>query len=321
MNTILVTGGAGFIGSNLCERLLKQNYKVINLDCFNDYYDPLIKRCNIEEAASNSNYTLIEGNILDTELLDNMFKSFNIDKVIHLAAIAGVRNSIENPLEYVDVDIKGTVNLLEMCKKYKISKFVFASSSSVYGFNKIPFNEEDHLSVQLSPYAATKYCGEMFCKTYNLLYGIPIVCLRFFTVYGPRQRPDMAIHKFTKLIDEGREILIYGNGESSRDYTYIDDIIDGIVASLNLDCDFEIFNLGSSEPIKILDLIALIERGINKKAKTKFISTQAGDVLYTFADIKKSNIILGYSPKICIRDGIDKFIYWYKSTRLIINGS
>ncbi|MDF2672128.1 MAG: hypothetical protein K0R09_393 [Clostridiales bacterium] len=321
MNTILVTGGAGFIGSNLCEGLLKQNYKVINLDNFNDYYSPLIKRSNIVNALYNANYTLIEGSILDTELLDNIFKSFNIDKVIHLAAIAGVRNSIENPLEYVDVDIKGTVNLLEACKKYKISKFVFASSSSVYGANKNPFNEEDHLNLQLSPYAASKYCGEMFCKTYNLLYGIPIVCLRFFTVYGPRQRPDMAIHKFTKLIDEGKEIYVYGNGESSRDYTYIDDILDGIIASMKLDCDFQIFNLGSSEEIKILDLIGLIEKGLNKKANIHFIDTQPGDALHTFAYIRKSNAFLGYSPKVSISDGIAKFIDWYQSTTLVINGS
>lgn len=321
MNTVLVTGGAGFIGSNLCEELLKQNYRVINLDNFNDYYNPLIKRCNIEDASSNPNYTLMEGNILDTELLDNIFKSFNIDKVIHLAAIAGVRNSIEKPLEYVDVDIKGTVNLLDMCKKYNISKFVFASSSSVYGHNKIPFSEEDHLGLQLSPYAASKYCGEMFCRTYNLLYRIPIACLRFFTVYGPRQRPDMAIYKFTKLIDEGMEIMVYGNGESSRDYTYIDDIVTGIIAAMNLSCDFEIFNLGSSKTIKILDLIGLIENSLNKKAKIKFADTQAGDALYTFADIKKSNEILGYSPKVYIEDGINKFIDWYKNTKLVINCS
>lgn len=321
MNTILVTGGAGFIGSNLCENLLHQNYKVINLDNFNDYYNPLIKRSNITNALSNANYKLIEGSILDTKLLDNIFKSFNIDKVIHLAAIAGVRNSIENPLEYVDVDVKGTVNLLETCKKYKISKFVFASSSSVYGANKAPFNEEDPLKLQLSPYATSKYCGEMFCKTYNFLYEIPIVCLRFFTVYGPRQRPDMAIHKFTKLIDENKEIYVYGNGESSRDYTYIDDIIDGIIASMNLDCDFEIFNLGSSEKIKILDLIGLIEKELNKKANKKFIDAQPGDALHTFAYIGKSNELLGYKPKVGISDGITKFINWYQSTTLVINGS
>jgi UDP-glucuronate 4-epimerase len=202
-----------------------------------------------------------------------------------------------------------------MCKKYKISKFVFASSSSVYGFNKLPFREEDYIDVQVSPYAASKYCGEMFCKTYNALYKIPSICLRFFTVYGPRQRPDMAIHKFTKLIDEGSEILIYGHGESSRDYTYIDDILDGIVAAMNLDCNFEIFNLGSSESIKLFDLINLIEQGLDKKANKRIIDMQAGDVLHTFADIKKSNEILKYSPKMCINDGIDKFINWYKCNK------
>lgn len=321
MNTILVTGGSGFIGSNLCEALLKLNHRVINLDNFNDYYHPLIKRHNIEDALCNPNYTLIEGNILDTELLDNIFKSFKIDRIIHLAAIAGVRNSIQKPLEYVDVDIKGTVNLLEMCRKYKTPKFVFASSSSVYGANKIPFNEEDHVSLQLSPYAASKYCGEMFCKTYNLLYGIPIVCLRFFTVYGRRQRPDMAIHKFARLIDGGKEIQVYGCGESLRDYTYIDDILDGIIAAMNLECDFEIFNLGSSEPVKILDLIGLIEKGLNKRAVIELSDTQAGDTLYTYAEIEKAREMLGYSPRISISEGINRFIDWYKDTKLILNGS
>lgn len=320
MNSILVTGGSGFIGSNLCDRLLKLNYRVINLDCFNDYYSPLFKKRNIADALCNPAYTLIEGNILDTELLDDIFKSFNIDKVIHLAAIPGVRNSIESPLHYVDVDIKGTVNLLEVSRRYNISKFLFASSSSVYGDGKIPFDEEDHLSLQLSPYAASKYCGEVFCKTYNRLYGIPIVCLRFFTVYGPRQRPDMAIHKFTKLIDEGREITVYGNGESSRDYTYIDDIIDGITSSMNLGCDFEIFNLGSSEPVKILDLINLIEGCLNKKAIVKLTGTQAGDALYTFADITKSREMLEYNPRISIGSGIDRFVDWYKSVKPTIKG-
>jgi UDP-glucuronate 4-epimerase len=243
--------------------------------------------------------------------------SFNIDTVVHLAAIAGVRNSIENPLEYVDVDVKGTVMLLQMCKKYKIKKFVFASSSSVYGMNKIPFREDDSLDIQISPYASSKYCGEIFCKTYNKLYGIPIVCLRFFTVYGPRQRPDMAICKFTRLIDEGSEIMIYGKGETSRDYTYINDIIDGITAAANLECKFEIFNLGSSEPIKILDLIDLIEKGLGKKAIRTFSDMQAGDVMHTYADITKSNKLLGYLPKVGIKDGIDRFIEWYDRNKYI----
>lgn len=313
MKAILVTGGAGFIGSSLCEELLRQGHRVINLDNFNSYYEPKVKRYNITKASLDPKYTLVEGDILDTQLLDNLFKSFNIDKVVHLAAIAGVRNSLLNPLSYVDIDIKGTVNLLEMCKKYNVCKFIFASSSSVYGNNNLPFREEDHLSNQVSPYAASKYCGEIFCKTYNTLYGIPIICLRFFTVYGPRQRPDMAICKFTRLMDSGREILVYGNGDSSRDYTYIDDIINGIVSSINLECNFEIFNLGSSDPIKITDLITIIEEKLEKKADIKFLGLQAGDVSHTFADISKPRSVLKYDPKVGIKDGVARFIDWYKS--------
>lgn len=315
MKTILVTGGSGFIGSSLCDRLLQQNFRVINIDNFNDYYSPHIKINNITLASSNPNYTLVKGDILETKLLDNIFKSYNINKVIHLAAIAGVRNSIENPLEYVDVDIKGTVNLLEMCKKYNIKKFTFASSSSVYGLSKIPFREDEPVDIQLSPYASSKYCGEIFCKTYNTLYKIPIVCLRFFTVYGPRQRPDMAICKFTRLIDEDREIQLYGDGKSSRDYTYIDDIVDGIIAAMDLNCNFEIFNLGSSEPIKLLDLIELIEKGLGKKARKNFSEMQAGDVMHTYADLTKSDKSLGYCPKVNIAKGINRFIEWYKCNR------
>jgi UDP-glucuronate 4-epimerase len=317
MNSILVTGGAGFIGSNLCEKLIEQNYQVINIDNFNDYYDPRIKRSNIQKLVLNPDYIHVEGDILNNQLLDDIFKSFNIERVIHLAAIAGVRNSIENPLEYVDTDIKGTVNLLEYCRRYKMRKFIFASSSSVYGSNKLPFREDDHLDLQLSPYAASKYCGELFCKTYNALYGIPIVCLRFFTVYGPRQRPDMVIHKFTRLIDEGREIPVYGEGKSSRDYTYVDDIIEGIIASAKLECNFEVFNLGSSQSIKMMDLIDLIEQKLCKKANKKFLPMQAGDVLHTYADITKSQNILRYRPRTGIEDGINKFIDWYKCSRYI----
>jgi UDP-glucuronate 4-epimerase len=314
MKNILVTGGSGFIGSNLCEKLLQQGQKIINIDNFNDYYDPLVKRNNISKAILNLGYTLIEGDILDTKLLDNIFKSFDIDKVVHLAAIAGVRNSINNPINYVDVDIKGTVNLLEMCRKYNITKFIFASSSSVYGASKLPFKEDDSLTNQVSPYAASKYCGEVFCRTYNILYGMPIICLRFFTVYGPRQRPDMAIYKFTDLIDRDMEITVYGDGSSSMDYTYIDDITDGIVSSLELDCSFEIFNLGSSDPIKITELIKIIEEKLGKKAKIKFSDMQTGDVWHTYADITKSGTVLGYAPKTEISEGIGKFIDWYRNT-------
>lgn len=312
MSTILVTGGAGFIGSHLCEKLLELGYRIINLDNFNDFYDPIIKRKNILTAHSNHRYTLVEGDIRDKKLLENIFNTFDIATVVHIAALAGVRTSIGNPLEYVDVDIKGTVNLLEFSRDYKVKKFIFASTSSVYGLNSIPFKETDSIKSLISPYAAAKLAGESFCSVYNKLYGIPIVCLRFFTVYGPRQRPEMAIHYFTRLIDEGKEIPIWGDGASSRDYTYIDDIINGIVASINLKCSFDIFNLGNSNPIKLNDLIDIIEQKLGKSARRVYLAMQKGDVEHTYADIKKSNTMLGYNPAIPIEEGIEKFIDWYK---------
>lgn len=312
MSVILVTGGAGFIGSHLCEKLLDLGYNVVNLDNFNDFYDPKIKRDNIAKAQSNPNYILVEGDIRDRALLETIFNKYNIETLVHLAALAGVRKSISNPMEYVDVDIKGTVNLLEFSRRYKVKKFIFGSSSSVYGTNSIPFREEDCVNSQISPYAAAKLAGELFCKTYNLLYKIPMICLRFFTVYGPRQRPEMAIHNFTRLISEGREISIYGDGKSSRDYTYIDDIIDGIVAAVNLECNFEIFNLGNSNSIGLNELVNTIEKKIGKLAYKKYLTMQKGDVEHTYADNSKAGRLLGYKPKVGIEDGIDKFIKWYK---------
>ncbi len=312
MSTVLVTGGAGFIGSHLCERLLELGYRIINLDNFNDFYDPIIKRKNILTALSNHRYTLIEGDIRDKKLLEKIFNTFDIETIVHIAALAGVRTSIGNPLEYVDVDIKGTVNLLEFSREYKVKKFIFASTSSVYGLNSIPFKETDSIKSPISPYAAAKLAGELFCSTYNTLYDIPTVCLRFFTVYGPRQRPEMAIHYFTRLIDGGKEIPIWGDGASSRDYTYIDDIINGIVASINLKCSFDIFNLGNSNPIKLNDLIELIEQKLGKSARRVYLAVQKGDVEHTYADITKSSTMLGYNPEISIEEGIEKFIAWYK---------
>lgn len=312
MSNVLVTGGAGFIGSHLCERLLESGSKVINLDSFNDFYSPLIKRDNISVALSSSNYMLFEGDIRDRCVLDSIFKKYDIDIVIHLAALTGVRKSLENPLEYIDVDIKGMVNLLECSKTYKIKKFVFASSSSVYGLNPLPFKEGDCVNLQVSPYAAAKQAGELFCGTYSRLYSIPMVCLRFFTVYGPRQRPEMAVHNFAALIDKGAEVPIYGDGSSSRDYTYIDDIINGITASINLNCSFEVFNLGNSNPIRLDYLVGLLEQGLGKQARRQYLPMQPGDVEHTYADITKSKNILGYVPKISIEEGIEKFIDWYK---------
>lgn len=313
MKTVLVTGGSGFIGSNLCEKLLALDYNVINLDNFNDYYSPLIKIKNIKNALTNINYKVIDGDIQDKNLLTSIFNLNSIDIIIHLAALAGVRKSITNPLEYIDVDIKGTVNLLECARKYNIKKFIFASSSSVYGQNYLPFKETDIVVSQISPYATAKQSGELFCKTYNNLYGIPIVCLRFFTVYGPRQRPEMAIHNFTRLISENKPISIFGNGTSSRDYTYIDDILDGIISSMNLNSNFEIFNLGNSHPINIEYLVILIEENLNKKALIDYTLMQPGDVTHTFADISKAQKLLNYTPKVSIEKGIEEFINWYKN--------
>ena len=245
--------------------------------------------------------------------MEKIFSETNIDIVIHLAARAGVRLSIEKPLLYERVNIMGTINLLECCKKYNISKFIFASSSSVYGGNKkIPFSEKDNVDHPVSPYAATKKAGELICYTYHDLYKISIFCLRFFTVYGPRQRPEMAIHKFTRQILDGEKIEIYGDGSSSRDYTYIDDVISGVVNSLDRIKGFEIINLGNSNTIKLIDLVRLIEAVTGEKASLKFLNNQPGDVFITYADIRKAIKMLKYSPKTNIEEGLIKFIKWYK---------
>lgn len=314
MNSVLVTGGAGFIGSNLCEKLLEEGNRVINLDNFNDYYDNSIKIENIKRAKESINYVLVKGDIRERDAIENIFSKYKIDTVVHLAALPGVRTSISNPADYVDVDIKGTVNVLEACKNNLVSKVIFASSSSVYGNNRIPFKEKDEVNFQTSPYAAAKASGELLCRVYNNLYEIPIVCLRFFTVYGPRQRPEMAIHKFVKLIAEGKEISIYGNGNSKRDYTYVEDIVDGIISAINLKCGFEIFNLGNSNEVELNYLINLIEKKLGKTAIKKYMGLQMGDVFKTQGDITKAKLLLGYSPKTSIENGIEKFINWYKES-------
>lgn len=309
---VLVTGGAGFIGSHLCESLLKENYNVVCLDNFNDFYDPKIKEDNIAKAFKYKNFTLIKGDILDRELLENIFRKYDIDKIIHLAAIAGVRPSLVAPTEYIDVDIKGTVNLLEVAKKYKIEQFIFGSSSSVYGINsKIPFSEGDRVDLQISPYATAKRAAELYCATYHHLYGIPITILRFFTVYGPRQRPDMAIHKFVRLICQGKPISMFGDGKSERDYTYVDDIADGIFKALQKTYKFEIFNLGNSTTIKLRDLINCIEDKLKIRAKIEQLPKQPGDVPITCADISKAKRMLGYNPSTSIEEGIENFVRWY----------
>lgn len=310
--TILITGGAGFIGSNLCDKILEKDYNLICLDNFNDFYDPKIKEDNIANALKHKNFTLIRGDILNKGLLEKIFSKYDIDSVIHLAAIAGVRLSLVSPEKYVDVDIKGTVNLLEVVKEYKLKQFIFGSSSSVYGINsKIPFSEEDRVDLQISPYATAKRAAELYCATYHYLYKIPITILRFFTVYGPRQRPDMAIHKFTDLMIQGKFIPIFGDGRSERDYTYIDDVTDAIISAIEKRYDFEIFNIGNSKLIRLCDLIQIIADNLGIIPKIKKLPDQPGDVPITYADISKTKKMLGYNPSTPIEEGISKFIKWH----------
>jgi UDP-glucuronate 4-epimerase len=316
--TILVTGGAGFIGSHFIERLVKKGYFVVCLDNFNNYYDPKLKENNISGVIKNPNFKLIRGDILDVPLLDNIFSGTQYPKptkVVHLAAIAGVRSSIVNPDIYVDIDIKGTVNLLETAKKYNVEQFIFASSSSVYGLNeKTPFSEGDPTALQISPYATSKRAAEMFCKTYNNLYGIPVTVLRFFTVYGERQRPDMAIRKFMNLIMKDEPIPMFGDGSSLRDYTYISDCVDCVSSAIEIQMDFEIINIGSGKTIRLKELIGILEKVTRKRISIKQLDMQVGDVPTTYADINKAKRLLDYNPKVSIEEGIRRFFEWYKNT-------
>jgi len=313
---ILLTGGAGFIGSHLAEKLLSLGHHVIVLDNFNTFYDPAIKRENVKTALAHPHYTLIEGDILDLPLLNRIMTDHDIDTIIHLAARAGVRPSIQEPLLYQKVNIEGTLNCLEMARKYNVSRVLFASSSSVYGNNeKTPFSETDNVDFPVSPYAATKKAGELLCYNYHHLYQLPIACLRFFTVYGPRQRPEMAIHKFTRLIDNNTSIPVFNEGNCKRDFTYIDDIIHGIVNILNIEeLGFDIINLGESETTTTLQLISYIENALGKMATLDLLPAQPGDVETTYADIQHAQKTYAYSPSYPIQLGIQKFVDWYQKT-------
>ena len=310
---ILITGGAGFIGSHLSEKIIGLGHKVICIDNFNDYYDPAIKEHNIKDIVNDKNFTLYRADILDRAAMKEIFSTHNIDMVIHLAARAGVRPSLSNAALYEKVNVEGTINLLENCRDKSITRFIFASSSSVYGGNKkTPFSETDKVDFPVSPYAATKKSGELICYTYHHLYDISVFAFRLFTVYGPRQRPEMAIHKFTEKIFNGVPIEVYGDGSSSRDYTYIDDIVSGIVASLSLVHGYEIINLGNSYPIKLSDLVKLIENKAGRKAVIKYLDPQPGDVFTTYADIEKARKLIKYDPGISIEKGLEYFMDWYK---------
>lgn len=319
MSRVLVTGFAGFIGSYLTEKLLSEGYEVIGIDDFNDFYDPKIKERNIAGFKANKNFSFNKIDIRDKGLIEDIFSTHKPEIIIHLAARAGVRPSLQLPLLYEEVNVLGTLNLLEAARKNNCQKFIFGSSSSIYGECKnIPFNEGELDLKPISPYGVSKLAGEKYCNAYNHLYKLPIVCLRFFTVYGPRQRPDLAIHKFTKSIEEGKPIPVYGDGKYKRDFTYITEIIDGIMAAINYNkTGFEIFNLGESYTTSVLDLIKLIESALDKKAKIDWQHAQPGDVPLTYADVSKAEKFLGYKPRTKPEEGIKKFVEWYKATLLL----
>jgi len=308
---ILLTGGAGFIGSHVGRELLSEGHRVIVLDDFNDYYDPGIKRGNIHAHLAGAE--VVEGDLRDKAVVRAAYAVAPVDAVIHLAARAGVRPSLLDPELYLSTNVMGTFNILEMAREHGVGKFLFASSSSVYGVNeKVPFAEDDLLQRTISPYAMTKLAGEHLCSNFAHLYGMQVLCLRFFTVYGPGQRPDLAIHKFTRKIDRGEPIDQYGDGSTERDYTYVDDIVQGVLAAFRYnDSNFEIFNLGESQTTQLCDLIAAIEDALGKKAEIRRLPEQPGDVPRTFADISKARRMLGYDPQTKIREGIPKFIEWY----------
>ena len=315
MPKILLTGFAGFIGSHLTEKLLNEDYTVIGIDDFNDFYDPKTKERNITTFKINKNFIFNKGDIRDKNIISEIFKKHKPEIVVHLAARAGVRPSLQLPLLYEEVNVLGTLNLLEAARNNNCQKFIFGSSSSVYGECKnIPFKETELDLKPISPYGVSKLTGEKYCQAYHHLYKLPIICLRFFTVYGPRQRPDLAIHKFTKLIDEGKPIPVFGDGNYKRDFTYITEIIDGVMSSIVYNkTSFEIFNLGESHSTSVNDLVKLLENAIGKKAVIDWQKAQPGDVPLTYADVSKAEKLLGYKPRTKPEEEIKKFVEWYKT--------
>ena len=310
---VLVTGGGGFIGSHLCETLVGLGRDVIALDNFDPFYDEAIKRRNIAGCLEHNRFKLVEGDIRDRPCVESLLEEVRPEIVVHLAAKAGVRPSIADPPGYQDVNVHGTVVLLEAAQKFSVKKFIFGSSSSVYGNNKkIPFAETDNVDGPISPYAATKKAGELLCYTYHHLYGIDTTCLRFFTVYGPRQRPDLAIHKFARLIEADQPIPVFGDGSMMRDFTYIDDVIDGIVAAMDRCRGYEIYNLGHSEPIRLDKLITELETALGQTAMIQRHPTPAGDVKQTYADISKAQAQLGYDPQTRFAEGLRQFVNWLR---------
>lgn len=321
MRSVLLTGGAGFIGSHLAEALLKRGDTLTIVDSLHDFYSPDWKRANLEELRRGGKFNFFEADIRDSASMRLVFEQAQPQIVVHLAARAGVRPSIEQPREYAEVNIAGTVNLLELAREFRPAKFIFGSSSSVYGAtSRAPFSEDQIELRPISPYAATKLAGEMLAYTFSHLYGLPMICLRFFTVYGPRQRPDLAIHKFTALIESGKPVPIFGDGSTGRDYTHVSDIVAGILAAMDFEprssqsgAPFEIFNLGNSHPVKLSELVGLLERASEKKAVREFKRVQPGDVPLTWADVSKAGRLLRYRPSIPLEKGLKEFVTWYRA--------
>lgn len=312
MSTILVTGAAGFIGSTLSHALLARGDAVVGFDNFHPYYDPSLKRGNVDELKKRAGFRMIEGDLREPAHLARCFAE-RVDGVVHLAAMAGVRPSIQDPLLYSAVNLTGTMNLLEAMRTAGTRRLAFGSSSSVYGGSRdVPFRESQIADRPVSPYAATKRAGEILCHTYHHLHGFEISCLRFFTVYGPKQRPEMAIHQFTRLIDEGKPIPFFGDGSSQRDYTYVDDIVDGVMKAYDRSRGFQIYNLGGSHTISLKELVALLEKKIGKPAKLDRKPDQPGDVPITSADVSKAQREIGFEPKVGIDEGLDRFLAWYR---------
>ena len=317
---ILLTGGAGFIGSNLADTLLAEGgWRVTVIDDLNDFYSPEIKRANLESAKQNPDFEFLELDIRDDKKLREVFDGREFDCIVHLAARAGVRPSLCQPKLYSETNIDGTLNLLELARDFEVKQFVFGSSSSVYGINSsVPFSEDDRIHQPISPYASTKAAGELLCHTYSHLFDIRTVCLRFFTVYGARQRPDLAIHKFSKLITAGKPIQLFGDGTTRRDYTYIDDIVQGVRSAMNYDgAMHEIFNLGESETTELRRLVELLEENLGMKAIVDWQPMQPGDVPITYADISKAKQLLNYNPTTKIEEGIPKFVEWFRKSGVV----
>ncbi len=315
---ILLTGGAGFIGSHVAERLLQRGDRVIIVDDLNDFYDPRIKEANVRAVLSFPEALFLRGDILDPMVLDRAFREQPLDLIVHLAARAGVRPSLRDPLLYEQVNVQGTLLLLEAARRHNIRRFVFASSSSVYGnVRDIPFREDARVDQPISPYAASKVAGEVYGYTYYHLYGISFTALRFFTVYGPRQRPDMAIHRFARRMVEGRPVPFYGDGSTRRDYTYIDDIVVGVLAAVDRDLGYEIINLGESRTTTLSELVGLLERSLGMKATLDCQPLPPGDMLVTCADLTKARRLLDYQPTVPIEEGMRRFIQWFRTSHPI----